>query len=292
MMPAMSEASDPPVTPPSPAPPPNAEPAAAKVAAAEAPDSSRQQTQATGDAPVEIHVPDKPIHSVKDFALHLVTITTGVLIALSLEGAREWMHHRSLVKEAQANLLREMKDNKQQLDRGARRIEEERKDLQRALAWATDLLIKKESDIDKVSLGTVMPQLSTASWQTAERTGALGHMKYADVKDFAQIYDMQEVYTKNRLQKLERLSSALGIFSDNVEKGHEQPADLQNMRAELIRLLGNLWAEGELARDLSRMYGQAIAQFEGGPAPTAPAAAGVAPERVPAAEKPRIPPAP
>jgi hypothetical protein len=217
----------------------------------------------TGDTAVEIHVPEKPIHSIKDFLVHLVTITAGVLIALSFEGVREWMHHRSLVREAKENIVREITENKGYIDRAAGRIQEERKDLERALTWATDLLTKKTTDVKQVTLGTVMPQLTTASWRTAERTGALGFMSYADVKDLAQIYDLQDVYTKNRLQKLERLAVALGIFQDKAEQGHEQPADLQSMRAELHALLGNLWAEAQLAHDLSRMYEQGLAEFAG-----------------------------
>ncbi len=53
---------------------------------------------------MDIHGPQGPIQSVKHFFLHLLTITIGILIALSLEGIVEWAHHRSLVSEARMNL--------------------------------------------------------------------------------------------------------------------------------------------------------------------------------------------
>ena len=47
---------------------------------------------------MEIHSPH-PIHSVKDFLLQLLTITIGILIALTLEGTLERAHHRRLIHE-------------------------------------------------------------------------------------------------------------------------------------------------------------------------------------------------
>ena len=42
---------------------------------------------------MDIH-PPHPIRSWKDFAIQLVTITAGILIALSLEGVRESIRDR------------------------------------------------------------------------------------------------------------------------------------------------------------------------------------------------------
>jgi hypothetical protein len=212
---------------------------------------------------MDVEVPDKPIRSVKDFLVHLVTIVAGVLIALSFEGAREWLHNRSLVREAKENLVREISENKKEIDRGAKRIAEERADLQKALAWATELLTTKQSSIKGITIGTVLPGLTTSSWQTAERTGALGHMKYGEVQAFAKIYGLQQVYTNNRLQKLDRIAAALGVFSNKVGAEKAQPEDLQNMRAQLLLLLGNLWAEENLLRDLSRVYERGLQLYGG-----------------------------
>ena len=67
---------------------------------------------------LDIHPPTKPIHSVKDFLLHLFTITRGILIALGLEGVVERAHHRNLAREAKTNLVREMTDNQRGLSGG------------------------------------------------------------------------------------------------------------------------------------------------------------------------------
>jgi hypothetical protein len=64
---------------------------------------------------VEVHPPQSPIHSVKDFMLHLLAITIGLLIALGLEGSVEWMHHRHLVREAKENIAQEIHHNAESL---------------------------------------------------------------------------------------------------------------------------------------------------------------------------------
>lgn len=53
---------------------------------------------------MEVHPPHSPIHSVKEFMVHLLAITIGLLIALGLEASVEWLHHRSLVREARENM--------------------------------------------------------------------------------------------------------------------------------------------------------------------------------------------
>ena len=51
---------------------------------------------------IDVHAPHNRMEGFKDFFLHLITITIGLLIALSLEGCVEWHHHRTLVREADA----------------------------------------------------------------------------------------------------------------------------------------------------------------------------------------------
>ena len=64
---------------------------------------------------MDIH-PPHPIHTWKDFGVQLVTITAGILIALSLEGVRESLHDRALVREARENIRREITDNQREVD--------------------------------------------------------------------------------------------------------------------------------------------------------------------------------
>jgi hypothetical protein len=57
---------------------------------------------------MDIHPPEGPTHSFKDFAIHIGVVTIGILIALSLEGIRETIHEHRLVREARENFRIEM----------------------------------------------------------------------------------------------------------------------------------------------------------------------------------------
>jgi hypothetical protein len=45
---------------------------------------------------MEIHAPHKPVLTVREAIVHLAIVTVGILIALSLDGVREWREHRAL----------------------------------------------------------------------------------------------------------------------------------------------------------------------------------------------------
>src|ERR1700735_555979 len=64
---------------------------------------------------MDVHPPDQPIHTWGDFFIHLITITIGLLIALSLEATVEWVHHRHLVHVARQSIRHEMEENRKLL---------------------------------------------------------------------------------------------------------------------------------------------------------------------------------
>jgi len=60
---------------------------------------------------MEVHPPEHPIHTWREFFIHMGTITLGLLIAIGLEQSVEWMHrrherhqlHQDLIEETEAN---------------------------------------------------------------------------------------------------------------------------------------------------------------------------------------------
>ena len=110
---------------------------------------------------MEIH-PPHTIHSWKDFSLQLVTITAGVLIALSLEGVRESIRDRALVREARENIRREVADNKREVDGEIAEMDERVRKIAGALRFASELLKTKRTDISQIELGVSFPTLSAA----------------------------------------------------------------------------------------------------------------------------------
>ena len=60
---------------------------------------------------LEAHAPHEPIHTWKDFFIHIATIVVGLLIAVGLERGVEYFHDRHQLSEARAELAQEAEDN-------------------------------------------------------------------------------------------------------------------------------------------------------------------------------------
>jgi hypothetical protein len=136
---------------------------------------------------MEIHAPHEPIHTKKDFFIHLFTITVGLVIALSLEGLVEYIHHRHLVAEARANIRQELTENhaaaQDDLGRLQKNIE-----LQKANIQAIHGLHDHPKGQYSVTNSMSFNSMEDAAWRTARDTGALSYMPYDEVQRYSDIY--------------------------------------------------------------------------------------------------------
>src|SRR5215831_15423820 len=85
---------------------------------------SERDLAAVGEPRVEIHSPEKPILTIKEAAVHLLIVTVGILIALSLEGIVEYVHHRTIVREAREIMRQEIESNRSELDKSLAHIKD------------------------------------------------------------------------------------------------------------------------------------------------------------------------
>jgi hypothetical protein len=145
---------------------------------------------------LDVHPPNEPVHSWRDFFTHLATITIGLLIALSLERCVEWKHHRNLVHEAEESLRVEIEANAKELQVNLEDVRKNRKQL------ADDVIILRKIIANPKVPNRETPKLefnigsfSDVSWRTAQSTGALGYVPYEQAHEYSDIYDQQgEVY--------------------------------------------------------------------------------------------------
>jgi len=201
---------------------------------------------------MEIHPPHGPILSLKEFLIQLVTIAAGILIALSLEGLLEWNHYRILVREARETISREIADNKKDVDDVLANSNTRKTSLDSALRLANELLGEKKSDIQKTELRLNIADFSRASWQTAERTGALGHMEYSEVRRYSELYDLQELFVQQQRRSLDRLAAAVAVIE--TDPRHAAPGDLETFRQHVRALRGELIIEEQVGRQLAAAY--------------------------------------
>jgi hypothetical protein len=205
---------------------------------------------------MEIHPPEKPIHTVKDFLLQLMTITIGILIALSLEGALEWQHHRALVSEARENLRQEMMNNKREIDKILAGLPGLKTNEEAAVRLIDDLQAHKAKEHRTQSLNFTyyLGLLSNTGWNTAQAAGAVAHMPYPDVQKYSDLYDLQRVF--DDLQN--RLGESVLAAVPPSDPDKLDPRELREWRHRIQTSLTYIQNLEGLARGLGGEYDKAL----------------------------------
>ena len=206
---------------------------------------------------LDVHPPHEPVHGIRDFLLHLLTITVGLLIALGLEAAVEWRHHVHLRHEAEENIRREIHDNQVDLSGVVSTISDEQKNFHdlgsflQARAAGQPVTVKSTT----ISLHLSTPQ--DASWQTAGATGALAYMPYAEVQQFASVYQLQKKLDAVQDTTLQPVISLIGLIGagDPTKLSREESVAAL---AQVREVAAHVETIRELAMDLNKKYEQAL----------------------------------
>jgi hypothetical protein len=206
-----------------------------------------------------IHTPEAPVHSVRDFVVHLLMISLGVLIALGAEGIVEFVHHRHVVEQARANLRAEMRENKATLDDNLPQLKKNEELLEASLADLQKLKADRKAKTRDINLNLNFFSLSDTSWRTAEATGALALMNYEQANEWAGYYDVQTML--NRLvfsledTWLDMTAAFNPLGSDPAKMDDRQLEEVQR-RVQLS--LGRLLAVENIGRSLDELYAKKL----------------------------------
>jgi hypothetical protein len=196
-------------------------------------------------------------YTLKDYFFQLVTITAGVLIALGVDAVVERRANRALVEEARAMIAREIEDNRRELsgeiDGGTART----KGFEDALQFANAFLAGKQTAIKGLNLGASVPTLNSASWQTAERTGALRYMSYAEVRKYAEVYALQDIFVVQQRRLIEKVIASLAIGGAG-DPNRARRSDIEVFRTQLMAIMAEFVAEEVLAKQLREGYEKAL----------------------------------
>jgi hypothetical protein len=145
---------------------------------------------------MEIHGPEGPTSSFKDFLIHIVIVTIGILIALGLEGIRETIYVRRVVRDARENFHVELVGNRRNLDRELKNDSEMLAQLDRISADLPKL--RKDPAEFRARVAKLYPSgyfFSSSRWESALSTGALGHMSVDEVNQYAEVNFLAHAYT-------------------------------------------------------------------------------------------------
>jgi hypothetical protein len=162
---------------------------------------------------LEVHPPHEAVHGWKDFLVHLLTITVGLLIALSLEGCVEWQHRRHLVHEAESSLHKEIKDNAENLQGALDDVHKEQAFITQDIAVMKKIIANpKITSHDDLTINFRIRTFKSVSWKTAQSTGALSYMPYERAQDYSDIYTAQEELDTAEHQAVRDTVVSIGPF--------------------------------------------------------------------------------
>tara|TARA_Y100001934_G_C11986979_1_gene601318 strand:- start:91 stop:690 length:600 start_codon:yes stop_codon:yes gene_type:complete len=182
----------------------------------------------------------------------LLAVTVGVLIALMLDGAVGWAQDRMLVAEARDSISREVAENKDNLTQTLQGLAGRTEDVGKVLQLIEDLVATGKSDIDDIQVGLSLAELSRAAWETANRTGALQHMGYEDVRGYARVYEFQERFINHQSGSVRDISAAIAlIHGDPRELSRD---DLMLLRQALHRIRADFIVQRQLGDGLLHAY--------------------------------------
>ena len=207
---------------------------------------------------MEIHAPERPVHTWSELFRHLATITAGVLIALMFDGMVTWVEHRRLVSEALGNLHSEIAENVRELEGLFVNIVKERRNLEHADELAQMLLDQRKIEGSSLSLEFHGAELKDASRTTAEVTGAFGYMEYAEVERIAAVYGLQTAFNRAQERTNELFVTTFagaGLLAKPEKADVEQ---VKQWKRQIALTMAALIAEEQIGQQLLKRYTHAL----------------------------------
>jgi len=141
---------------------------------------------------LDVHAPEHGINGARDFFIHLLTITAGLLIAIALEQSVEALHHRHQRKEAEELIRQEIRGNRTALQENEKGLTAELNGMKDALKILDGISNGQSGTLQQNQLQFREGPMQDSAWRTASTTGVLSYMDYDEVQRFSDAYKEQD----------------------------------------------------------------------------------------------------
>jgi hypothetical protein len=138
---------------------------------------------------LDIHPPEHPIRSLRDFAVQIFTVTCGIVIALGLEAFVASRHEAHLLRETRQDFLAEMNDCIEKLQNVHGLVDHDTKWMQATLDWGEARLKHQPGKAPDFPDGRSFTVLPVSAWTTAQATQVLPLMRFAELRALAKAYN-------------------------------------------------------------------------------------------------------
>jgi hypothetical protein len=180
---------------------------------------------------MDVHAPHDPIHTWKDFFLHLITITIGLLIALSLEAGVELLHHRNEVKETREALRIEREHNRKSFAMNTVHFRTGGALMQNNLLVLVYLQQHPGTPEEKlpgiIVWGAYYEPITEATWKTATQTGVTALMPQDEVTKDDALYSELEILESTQVDLYRAVTQAQKYAFIDPDVTHLTPAQLE-----------------------------------------------------------------
>jgi hypothetical protein len=153
---------------------------------------------------MDVHAPHEPVHTWKDFAIHLSIVTIGLFIALMLEAGVEYWHHRHIVAEARRNIRQELENNHEAAQKNLVNVQRSIDMIDGNVKTLHVMMSHPKNFHGSLSNTMSFESFHDAAWRTARDTGALSYMPYEEVQRYSDVYMLEELVNQKAMDTAER----------------------------------------------------------------------------------------
>ena len=189
---------------------------------------------------MDVHAPHHRIEGWKDFLIHLLTISVGLLIAVGIEGCVELHREHKLVREARETMREEIQHNSGQMKDALGKLDQQAATIQKnmdVLSRIQENPKDKEAQKASISVDFSIVGLRDTAWKTAQTTGALSFMPYAESQRYSDVYGSQQDFLDQQNKILEDEAQFFGLIA-KTNFGHQ---DITSEQASLALERFGVW---------------------------------------------------
>ena len=193
-------------------------------------------------AAVDIRKP-KPFHSAREFFSEMLSVTVGILIALSLEAAVEQYRTDRQIDYARDDFRFELQSNRDHLVEDLQKAKETEASMH-TLVEAGRTLLKHQplSNLSSLNLTRSFVVLRSAAWTSALSTQVMGHFPHQEARALADAYSEQEAFSAAEQSAQQQWFSLIGYLGDYKDLTDDQVRQGLHETAEAFSYLATLEA--------------------------------------------------
>jgi hypothetical protein len=201
---------------------------------------------------LDVDPPDKPIKSLKDFAVHILTVTIGILIALGLDALVDAHRHHTLVEHARADFRAEFTQNRDKLALQAAAGRAVKQELEGLIAYGQARLANQPATVPAIQRIRSFVMLPSTAWDTAIATQAFLYLPFTETREISAAYSRQQVFNTMEARAEEQWFSFAGLDDPKDIAGPDLKPALEKFSIAYAYLLSLQVLQGQLLQDYDR----------------------------------------